>query len=189
MRFRLLSQLVALTVFPCSGCHIVLVLGSVSLLWRMGFLSHRYVRKRHFSSGLWRLRSRLFCALTCFLLSDSVGSESLWGISWKPLPPDQLPLTWLDLDLTLCPQHWVAVGVPLASCCVLQNLTRARRTSPGWRAVSALAVSPSLWGPPSSLPLQSRAASRRLARRLPSSQVVPVHFELLWLLPRAIEQV
>lgn len=146
-----------------------------------------------FSSAPWRLRSRLFRALSPGSCSDSVGLGFLWGFSWKPLSPDQLPLIWLDWDLKLCPQRWVAVDVPLASCCVLWNSAHAHRASPGWRAVSAPAVpfALTILGPGFRPPAAVEAtASRQLARCLPLwSRVVPVHFELLWLLPRAIEQV
>lgn len=123
-----------------------------------------------FSSAPWRLRSRLFRALSPGSCSDSVGLGFLWGFLWKPLSPDQLPLIWLDWDLKLCPQRWVAVDVPLASCCVLWNSARAHRASPGWRAVSAPAVpfALTILGPGFRPPAAVEATASRQLCPLPS---------------------
>lgn len=159
-----LSQRVALAVSPC--CGVTLCSGLCQPpLENVGFLFPGFVIAWRFSSARWRLHSRLFHALSPGSCSDSVGLGSVGVL----VETSTSRPTSSDSDLRLCPQHWV-VDVPLASCRVLQNFTLLSRA--GWRAVSVLAVSPSLrplWGPPCSSRRSGGPprASRQLARWLP----------------------
>lgn len=182
-----LSQRVALAVSPC--CGVTLCSGLCQPpLENVGFLFPGFVIAWRFSSARWRLHSRLFHALSPGSCSDSVGLGSVGVL----VETSTSRPTSSDSDLRLCPQHWV-VDVPLASCRVLQNFTRAQSSGlEGGLRACGFSFAPPALGSALQLPPQSRAASRLSAARPLASlwlRVVPVHFELLGPLPRAIEQV